>query len=130
MSPSTACLIGLAAGVVCFYAVALKNRLGWDDALDVWGVHGVGGFLGIILLGVFASTAWNPPETGGVDGLLRGTSHFFLVQCGAVVISSVWAFVFTLCMLWAIDRVTPVKVTEAQEEIGLDEGIHGETAYV
>jgi Amt family ammonium transporter len=130
VSPSTACLIGVAAGVVCFYAVALKNRLGWDDALDVWGVHGVGGFLGIILLGVFASTAWNPPESGGVDGLLRGNSHFFLVQCGAVVISSAWAFVFTLGMLWAIDRVTPVKVTEATEEIGLDEGIHGEAAYV
>src|SRR4051812_19162630 len=129
VSPSTACLIGLIAGVVCFYAVALKNRLGWDDALDVWGVHGVGGFLGIILLGIFASTQWNSAENGGVDGLLRGGTHFFLVQCGAVLISSVWAFVFTLGMLWVIDRVTPVKVTEATEEIGLDEGIHGEAAY-
>ncbi len=53
-------IIGVAAGVVCYFAVALKNGLGWDDALDVWGVHGVGGFLGIVLLGVFASTLWNP----------------------------------------------------------------------
>ena len=50
VSPATAVLIGIIAGVVCYYAVALKNKLGWDDALDVWGVHGVGGFIGIILL--------------------------------------------------------------------------------
>ena len=67
VSPSTAVIIGIAAGVVCYFAVALKNQLGWDDALDVWGVHGVGGFLGICLLGVFASTLWNP---SGADGLL------------------------------------------------------------
>src|SRR4051812_18325423 len=77
VSPATACLIGLIAGVVCFYAVALKNKLKWDDALDVWGVHGVGGFIGIILLGIFASTQWNSAENGGVDGLLRGGTHFF-----------------------------------------------------
>ncbi len=127
VSPSTACLIGIIAGVVCFYAVALKNKLGWDDALDVWGVHGVGGFIGIILLGVFASKAWNPD---GVDGLMSGGTHFFLVQCGAVVVSSAWAFLFTLGMLWIIDRITPVKVSEATEHLGLDEGIHGEQAYV
>src|SRR3954452_90952 len=121
VSPSTACLIGIIAGVLCFYAVALKNRLRWDDALDVWGVHGVGGFIGIIMLGVFASTAWNPAKTGGVDGLLRGNSHFFLVQCGAVLLSSVWAFVFTIGMLWVITRVAPVKVREATETAGLDE---------
>ncbi len=79
-------LIGLVAGVVCYYAVALKNKLEWDDALDVWGVHGVGGFLGIILLGVFASTAFNPRERG-VDGLLAGNPHFFLVQLGAALFS-------------------------------------------
>jgi Amt family ammonium transporter len=127
VSPATACLIGVVAGIVCFYAVALKNRLGWDDALDVWGVHGVGGFLGIVLCGIFATTAFNP---NGVDGLLRGNSQFFLVQCLAVVISSVWAFVFTLGMLWIIDRITPVKVAEGTEAVGLDEGLHGERAYL
>src|SRR3954453_5185391 len=116
VSPATACLIGLIAGVVCFYAVALKNRLGWDDALDVWGVHGVGGFLGVILLGVFASKSFNP---NGTDGLLAGNSGFFLKQCAAVLISSVWAFAFTLGMLWIINKLTPVKVEDAQEDIGL-----------
>src|SRR5216117_1474377 len=60
VSPATACLIGIVSGVVCFYAVALKNRLRWDDALDIWGVHGVGGFIGIVMLGVFATRAFNP----------------------------------------------------------------------
>jgi Amt family ammonium transporter len=101
--------------------------MGWDDALDVWGVHGVGGFLGIVLCGIFATTAFNP---AGVDGLLRGNPHFFVVECLAVVISSVWAFVFTYGMMWIIDRITAVKVPAATEEVGLDSGIHGEKAYL
>ena len=127
VSPATAALIGIVAGIVCFYAVALKNRLGWDDALDVWGVHGVGGFLGIVLLGVFATKTFNP---NGVNGLLEGNPHFFWVQLGAVLLSSVWAFAFTLGMLWVIDKITPVRVADATEEIGLDEGLHGESAYL
>ncbi|MFO1009604.1 MAG: ammonium transporter [Planctomycetota bacterium] len=127
VSPATACAIGVIAGIVCFYAVALKNKLGWDDALDVWGVHGVGGFIGIILCGVFATKAFNP---AGVDGLLSGNTHFFLVQCGAVLLSSAWAFTFTLGMLKVIDLITPVKVAEGTEEVGLDEGLHGERAYL
>jgi ammonium transporter, Amt family len=129
VSPATAALIGILAGLVCYGAVTLKNRLGWDDALDVWGVHGVGGFLGIILLGIFASTAWNPAATGGVDGLLRGNPGFFAVELGAVAVSSVWAFAFTLGMLWLINKVTPVRVSAVAEEIGLDDEIHGEIAY-
>ncbi len=130
VSPSVAALIGTVAGVVCYGAVALKNRLGWDDALDVWGVHGVGGALGIVLLGVFASTAWNPAATGGIDGLLCGNPSFFVKQVVAVALSSTWAFVFTLGMLWVIDRITPVHVGEGQEEAGLDEALHGEKAYL
>src|SRR5881296_426206 len=130
VSPATAVIIGTVAGVVCYYACALKNKLRWDDALDVWGVHGVGGFLGIVLLGVFASTAWNPAANGGVNGLLAGDASFFAKQLGAGLFSSVWAFVFTLGMLWIIDRITIVRVEDAHEELGLDEAIHGETAYV
>src|SRR5690349_18140963 len=127
VSPVGAVWIGIIAGVVCFYAVALKNRLHWDDALDVWGVHGVGGFIGILLLGVFATKAYN---SAGADGLLAGNPGFFVKQCVAVVLSSIWAFVFTYGMLWIIDRVTPVKVAAGAEEVGLDEALHGETAYV
>jgi Amt family ammonium transporter len=126
VSPIAAVVIGLVAGVVCYGAVALKNRLRWDDALDVWGVHGVGGFLGIVLLGVFATTAFNP---GGVDGLLAGNPGFLGIQLAAVLLSSVWAFGFTYAMLWLIDRVTPVHVAAGVEETGLDSALHQEEAY-
>jgi Amt family ammonium transporter len=127
VSPTTAVIIGCVSGVVCYFAVELKNSLQWDDALDVWGVHGVGGMIGIIMLGVFASKAYNP---AGVDGLLLGNTSFFWKQCAAVLFSSLWAFGFTLGMLKLIDFFTPVHVTEESEHTGLDESLHGESAYV
>jgi ammonium transporter, Amt family len=126
VSPTTAVIIGLVSGVVCYCAVEMKNKLGWDDALDVWGVHGVGGFLGIIMLGIFANQEFNP---AGANGLLYGNPTFLLKQAVAVIFSSVWAFVFTYAMLRIIDVFTTVKVDEMSEEIGLDESIHGEHAY-
>jgi Amt family ammonium transporter len=122
----TAIIIGCAAGAICYAAVALKNRLKLDDALDVWGVHGVGGTLGIIMLGLFATKAFNP---AGADGLFYGNPGFFVAELGAVVLAVVWAFAFTLAMLWVINRVTPVRVGDAAEAAGLDESIHGEQAY-
>ena len=127
VSPVAACVIGLIAGVVCYGAVALKNRLNWDDALDVWGVHGVGGFLGIVLLGLLATTAFNP---NGANGLLAGNPTFFLKELAAVAISSAWAFGFTYGMLWLINRVTPVRVTPGVEQTGLDAGLLHEEAYL
>lgn len=126
VSLGTAAVIGMIAAVVCFFAVQLKNRLGWDDALDVWGVHGVGGLLGTILLGVFATKLWNP---AGADGLLAGNPDFLWKQIVAAVVSGVWAFVFTYGMLWLIDRVTPVKIDPHTQEVGLDASLHGEEAY-
>jgi Amt family ammonium transporter len=126
VSPTTAAIIGIAAGVVCYYAVALKNKLQWDDALDVWGVHGVGGCLGIILLGVFASKLWNP---NGADGLLAGNPSFFFKQVAATVMCSAWAFIFTYGSLWLISKVTKTKVDPHTEEGGLDIALHGEEAY-
>ena len=87
VSPATAVLIGIVAGVVCYYAVALKNRLGWDDALDVWGVHGVGGFLGIVLLGVFATTALNPAATAARTDCSRQPGFLLeAARCGTVFV--------------------------------------------
>ena len=126
VSPTTAVIIGLAAGLGCYYAVALKNNMGWDDALDVWGVHGVGGFLGIALLGVFASTAWNP---NGANGLLNGNASFLGKQLVADVVCALWAFGFTYAMLWLINLITPVRVGDEGEEQGLDVVLHGEEAY-
>ena len=126
VSPTTAVIFGIASGIICYYAVALKNRQGWDDALDVWGVHGVGGFLGITLLGIFASTAWNP---NGADGLLLGGYSFFIKQVVAATVCSLWAFAFTYGMLWLINKVTAAKVDREAEEAGLDFQLHGEEAY-
>jgi Amt family ammonium transporter len=118
-------IIGIVSGVVCYYAVQLKNRLNWDDALDVWGVHGVGGLLGIVLLGVFAGTAINP---NGAVGLIHGSGVFFGKQLAAGVGASLYAFLFTYGMLKVIDLITPVRVGEEAEH-GLDEAMHGESAY-
>ena len=126
ITPTSAVIIGSAAGVVCYFAISLKNRWKLDDALDVWGVHGVGGILGIISLGIFADLAVN---AAGSNGLLLGNPSFFLKEVVAVVGSSVYAFGVSYGMLWLINKITPVKVTAREEEFGLDEALHGETAY-
>lgn len=120
-------LIGIAAGIVCYLAVQLKNKMKWDDALDVWGVHGVGGVLGSILLGVFA---YKSLDGVGADGLLAGGGASFLFkQVTAVVIASAYAFAFTYLMLYLINMLTPVRVSESDEAEGLDSSLHGERAY-
>jgi len=119
-------IIGIAAGGVCYLAVNLKNKLGWDDALDVWGVHGMGGITGIILLGIFASHATNPVIP---DGLFWGGSSLFLKELIAGISACVYAFIFTYIMLAIINFFTPVKVGQYDEDLGLDFALHGEKAY-
>ena len=119
-------IIGILAGGGCYLAVEWKNRRKWDDALDVWGVHGVGGLLGTILLGIFASVQVNK---NGADGLMFGGWEFFLKELLAVAIACVYAFVFTYVMLWLINKITPVRVSEQEELVGIDAAIHGEKAY-
>ncbi len=126
VSTGSSVLIGLASGMVCYAAVELKNRLNWDDALDVWGVHGVGGILGSIAVGIFATTAVNP---GITNGLLDGGYRFFGIQVLGVVIACVYSFVMTLIILKVINQFMKVKVTESEEDIGLDKVHHGEEAY-
>jgi Amt family ammonium transporter len=119
-----AMIIGILSGLICFLAVNLKNKWGWDDALDVWGVHGIGGFIGTIFLGIFASAAIN-----GQSGLIEGNASFFTKEIVAVVGASAYAFVFTYVMLILINFITRVKVTDSEENLGLDEALHGEKAY-
>jgi Amt family ammonium transporter len=119
-------IIGTIAGIVCYMAVQWKNKMHWDDALDVWGVHGVGGVLGTILLGVFASIKVN---SAGANGLWYGGSGFFIKEVVAVIGASLYAFVFTYVMLKLIDLVTPVRVAAHEESAGLDFSLHGEKAY-
>lgn len=119
-----AMVIGVLAGAGCLMLVQLKNKMGWDDALDVWAVHGMGGMIGIFSLGIFASAA-----VGGQAGLLEGDSGFFLIEVVAVLIAAAYAFIFTYVMLVVINFVTKVKVTEEQEDMGIDQALHGEIAY-
>ncbi len=119
-------IIGIVAGLVCYVAVQFKNKMKWDDALDVWGVHGIGGVIGTILLGVFASSAVN---SAGTDGLWFGNGTFLVKQFVAVVVASAYAFVFTYLMLALINLITPVRVSESDETLGLDMALHGEKAY-
>lgn len=124
IKPWAAAIIGLVAGFVCYYAVQLRIKLDWDDALDVWGVHGVGGILGSILVGVFAAKSIN-----GIGGLLEGNVHQFLIQIVGVSIISMYAFVVTRIILKVINIFVPVRVTVDEEKIGLDISIHHEEAY-
>lgn len=123
----SAAVIGILAGVICYYAVALKNKLKWDDALDVWGVHGVGGIIGTIFLGIFASEAVN---ASGANGLINGNFVFFGKEVIAVLGASVYAFIFSYIMLWIIDKLGMVRISKDEEEAGIDNILHGETAYM
>ena len=124
VSPWAAAVIGLMAGLVCYGAVQLRARKGWDDALDVWACHGVGGMLGSICVGIFAAKSVN-----GISGLIEGDVRQFGVQCAGVAICAVYSFIVTLAMFKVIDLFTPVRVPEGVEEKGLDTELHGETAY-
>ena len=97
----------------------------WDDALDVWGVHGVGGVVGTILLGIFAAKSINP---AGADGLINGGYAFFTKEVVTIIVAISYAFLFTYVSLMAIRRVTRVRVSPEEEEMGLDAVFHGEQA--
>lgn len=124
IEPWAAAMIGLLAGFVCYYAVQLRIKLDWDDALDVWGVHGVGGILGSILVGVFAEESIN-----GVGGLINGDVHQLLIQIAGVLIISAYAFIVTFIILKVVNKFVPVRVSEYEEQRGLDISIHHEEAY-
>jgi Amt family ammonium transporter len=117
--------IGAGAGVICFLAVALKSRMGYDDSLDTFGVHGIGGAFGALATGVFASGAIQAGKTG----LLEGNLHQLGVQAIGVLATVVYSVVVSLVLLKVIDAVMGLRVNEENEELGLDLSQHGEAAY-
>jgi ammonium transporter, Amt family len=119
--------IGVMAAFTCYFAIVLREKLGWDDALDVWGAHGVGGLLGTILLGVFAFKSVN---AAGADGLFAGNPAFFGKQVAAALITAVYSFGMTFLILKFIGLFGSVRVPDAVEMTGLDSELHGEEAYV
>lgn len=124
VEPWAAAAIGLLAGIVCYLAVQYRIKRNWDDALDVWGVHGVGGGLGVVLTGVFAVKAIN-----GISGLIEGDWRQFGVQVLAVGITGAYSFIMTYLILRVLNFFEPVRVSEEAEARGLDEVLHGEAAY-
>ncbi len=126
VGPMSAILIGLAAGFVCFLAITLKSKFGYDDSLDVVGVHGVGGTLGALATGLLASKAINP---AGNDGLFFGNPALLGSQALSVLVAWVYSFVVTWIILKILDRTMGLRVSDEHELNGLDLSQHGETGY-
>jgi Amt family ammonium transporter len=135
VSPMSALIIGLIAGVFCFWMVTkAKSRFGYDDSLDAFGVHGAGGTIGALLTGVFASSVINPifkDSSGNVlpSGLFEGNARQLLNQAIGVAIAWVLGIVGTLVLLKIVDKLVGLRVTEEQETQGLDLSQHGEEGY-
>ena len=126
VGPLSAAFIGAIAGIGCYLGIMAKNRFGYDDSLDVVGIHGVGGTIGLIATGLLATTAVNP---GGSDGLLFGNSSQLGIQCLAVLVTIVYTFFVSYILLKITDKIFGLRVTEKDEISGLDLSQHDETAY-
>ncbi len=128
VSTWSAVIIGLLVSPVCFYAIAIvKHKLGYDDALDAFGCHGVGGIFGGIVTGLFTTPelALDPDNIG----LIYGNPRLFLVTIAAIVFTIVWSAGMTFVLMKGISFFMPLRVSDREEVIGLDDTEHGETAY-
>jgi Amt family ammonium transporter len=127
VGPMAAIIMGAIGGLICFWAcLYLKIKCGYDDSLDVFGVHGVGGTTGALLTGVFASTAVN---SAGADGLLNGNPAQLFNQLMAVLITWVYAGGLTFVFVKLVDMTVGMRVSTEEEREGLDQSQHGETGY-
>jgi len=127
VSPMSSILIGIMGGVVCYFSVSvIKGKLGYDDSLDAFGIHGVGGTLGALATGLFASKLVNP---AGNDGLFFGNPSLLVNQVIAVVATAVYAFVVTAILLKVLDATMGLRVSKEDEVTGLDLSQHGESGY-
>jgi Amt family ammonium transporter len=127
VTPLAAIVIGFGAGVVCYSACMVKSKFGYDDSLDVVGVHGVGGMFGAIMTGVFATKAINP---AGNDGLLYGNPSLLVTQLIAVGATVLFVAVGSAVILLVLKAIMGLRVTEEEERMGLDLSQHSESAYV
>ncbi len=122
--PVSSLWIGIAASVCCFYAMKFRVWMQWDDALDVWGCHGVGGIVGSVLTGVFAAK-----DIGGFSGLVEGNSAQFMSNFYATFIACAFAFIGTYVLLMIIKMFMKITVEMREEDESLDRALHGEEAY-
>jgi Amt family ammonium transporter len=126
VSPLSALIIGLVAGILCYYAVVMKNRFGYDDSLDVVGIHGVGGTWGALATGLFASAAVN---SAGADGLFFGSAALLGKQVVSILATWLYAGVGTWILLKILQMSMGLRVSEEDEQMGLDLSQHNEAAY-
>ncbi len=127
VTPLSAMLIGILAGSICFFFVtSIKARFGYDDSLDVFGVHGIGGIIGALATGLFATKTINP---SGNDGLFYGNAHQLWVQFLTTVVAVAYSAVMTFILYRVVDRLIGMRVTVREENIGLDLTQHHETGY-
>jgi len=127
VSPLAGIPIGIIAAIVCYYGIVLfKTKLGFDDSLDVFAVHGVGGVLGMLAVGIFATTAVN---SAGADGLIAGSGAQLLKQLIGVVVVGAYAFVVTIILGKIVGFIFGLRVSQSEETVGLDLSQHGERAY-
>jgi ammonium transporter, Amt family len=127
VSPMAALAIGASAGLLCYMALNAKVKFRYDDSLDAFGVHGVGGTLGTVMAGVFASTAIN---AGGADGLFFGNPRQLAIQAGAVLLIAVYSFAVSMAMFKVLDMTMGLRVAKDEEIEGLDITQHGEQGYM
>jgi len=114
-------LIGTVAGVLCYYALIWRVKKGFDESLDAWSIHGVGGFWGTIACGIFATAA-----VGGASGLIEGNAYLLGIQILDACVTAVFAFGMTYLLAWIVDKTVGLRVSEDEEYIGLDLTLHGE----
>ncbi|MCG6881651.1 MAG: ammonium transporter [Deltaproteobacteria bacterium] len=126
VGPMSSLIIGFLGGAFCYGGVLLKTRLGYDDSLDVVGVHGVGGTWGALATGLFASTEIN---AGGANGLFFGNPGQLWIQFVSVVATMAFAFIMTLIILKVVDMVMGLRISEEEERMGMDTTIHNEAGY-
>ena len=124
VAPWAAVIIGILAGAGCYAATKFRARRKWDDSLDVWACHGIGGTIGVIATGAFAD-----PSVNGQAGLVYGGTGLFAVQVGAAVFVAAFCFAVTYAILRIMNRVSPIQVPAGAERSGLDLAEHGEAAY-
>ena len=131
VQPMPALILGVAAGAICYLAcTTLKQKFGYDDSLDAFGVHGIGGTLGALLTGVFATLSVN---SGGANGLwydAESGMKLMLGQVAAIVVTWVWAAVATFVILMILNVTMGLRVTQEAEVGGLDLSEHGEEGYI
>jgi len=126
VSPMSASIIGLIGGVFCYLAILVKDKFGYDDALDVVGVHGVGGLIGALATGLFAQKIYN---AAGADGLFFGNPSLFVSQFIGAVVTVIYSVVLTLIILKIIDAIVGIRVSSDEELQGLDISQHSEIGY-